>query len=83
MQESRVATKRSRVAFIAIALCIASIGLLMSPAPASAFTGDRSCACSNLEACPYMFQRLCCTWNSGGGYSCECSFWVTNCVEDQ
>ena len=73
---------RNRVTFIAIALCLASAGLLITPKPASAFEDTRSCACSNLEACPYQYQRMYCDW-SGGSMQCGCSFYVTNCIEDE
>ncbi len=73
---------RDHVTVTVAGLCLAAVGLLATPKPASAFEGDRSCACSNLEACPYQFQRFCCEWN-GGTPQCGCSFYVTNCVEDQ
>lgn len=73
---------RSRGGLAVLAACFAALGLLATPKPASAFDGERSCACSNLEACPYLFQRYCCEWN-GGPPTCGCSFYVTNCVEDQ
>jgi hypothetical protein len=71
-----------RLQIFAVALCVASAGLLVTPKTASAFDGDRSCACNNLELCPGMFQRFCCTW-SGGAPTCECEYFVINCVEEE
>src|SRR5690242_5342082 len=82
MTNDGLARGRAKLSMGVIAICIASLGLLATPKPASAFTGERSCACSNLEACPFQYQRLCCEW-SGSSYSCSCSFYITNCVEDQ
>lgn len=63
------------------ALAFATMLLISTPKVAVASGGYYSCQCSYLN-CPYHYQRFCCEWPSGGGSpTCQCSFWVTNCIE--
>ena len=75
-----------QVHVLALAICLASLGLLVTPGDASAAAGDRSCACNNTTVCgeEYAYYRFCCEFPSGGGSpTCGCTLYITNCIEDQ